>query len=89
MEVRERDRVIAVAQGDLASMVAERFGQWSLSKGERDVALFALKGCSIAQIAGMRGSAEGTVRAQLSQIYGKAGVSSQVHLMAAIFEDLI
>ncbi|HEY0447225.1 MAG TPA: hypothetical protein VGD19_12310 [Allosphingosinicella sp.] len=89
LEARERERVIAVARGALAEVIAERFSSWRLSRAETDVALFALKGCTIAEIAGLRGSAEGTVRAQLSQVYAKAGVSSQALLMALFLEELL
>jgi DNA-binding CsgD family transcriptional regulator len=89
LEARERERVIAVARGAVAEVVAERFSEWRLTASESDVALFALKGCTIAEIARLRGSAEGTVRAQLSQVYAKAGVSSQAMLMALFFEELL
>ena len=88
-EAREREQVIAVARGALAEVIAQRFLDWNLSAAETDVALFALKGCSISEIATMRGSAEGTVRAQLSQVYGKASVSSQPMFVALFIEDLL
>lgn len=88
-EATERERVLAVARGALGDVIAERFAEWRLSAAETDVALFSLKGCSIAEIANMRGSAEGTVRAQLSQIYAKAGVSSQPMLVSLFIEDLL
>jgi DNA-binding CsgD family transcriptional regulator/uncharacterized protein YneF (UPF0154 family) len=89
LEADERERVITVARGAVAEVVAQRFAEWALSAAESDVALFALKGCTIAEISRMRGSAEGTVRAQLSQVYAKAGVSSQALLMATFFDELI
>lgn len=89
IEAREREQIISLARGAVADAVATRFSQWSLSGAERDVALFALKGCTIAEIARLRGSAEGTVRAQLSQVYAKAGVSSHATLLASIFEELV
>lgn len=88
-EAREREQVIAMAQGAIGAVIAERFADWRLSAAETDVAMFALKGCSIGEIAAMRGSAEGTVRAQLSQIYAKAGVSSQPMFVALFVEDLL
>ena len=60
-----------------------------MSRAERDVATFALKGCTIGEIAALRGSAEGTVRAQLSQVYAKAGVSSHALLMATFLDELV
>ena len=88
-EATERERVIAIARGALAEVIAARFAEWRLSAAETDVALFALKGCSIAEIAVLRGSAEGTVRSQLSQVYAKAGVTSQTMFVALFVEELL
>ena len=89
LEAGERERIIAVARGAIAEVITDRFAEWSLTAAESDVALFALKGFTIAEIARLRGSAEGTIRAQLSQVYSKAGVSSQALLMASFFEELL
>ena len=88
-EARARDEALAVASGALADHIRVRFEAWQLTPGEADVALFALKGCSVAQIAGLRGTAEGTVRAQLAKVYSKSGVSSQTGLVSLFFEDLL
>jgi DNA-binding CsgD family transcriptional regulator len=89
IEARQRERALAMARGALGEVVAERFAEWGCTPSEYDVALFALKGMSISDIARMRGSAEGTVRAQLSQVYAKAGVTSQTIFVALFIEDLI
>lgn len=89
LEARKREQVIAIARGALAEVITARFGEWRLSGAETDVALFALKGCSIAQIAALRGSAEGTVRSQLSQVYAKAGVTSQTMFVSLFVEELL
>ena len=88
-EARRREAALKVAQGALAEHVATRFGEWELTPAEAEVALFALKGCDAAEIARLRGAAPGTVRAQLSSIYAKAGVSSQAGLVSLFFEDLL
>jgi DNA-binding CsgD family transcriptional regulator len=88
-EARIREASVAVARGALARILTERFVEWGLSAAEADVAMFALKGCTVAQIADMRSAAQGTVRAQLSQVYAKAGVSSQPMLMSLFLEDLM
>lgn len=88
-EVRQRDAAITIARGALSQLLTQRFTEWALSAAESDVALFALKGCSIGEIARMRSAAAGTVRAQLSQVYAKAGVSSQAMLMSLFLEDLM
>jgi DNA-binding CsgD family transcriptional regulator len=88
-ELRRQNRALAHARGALADHIALRFDEWGLTPGEGEVALFALKGCDVAEIARLRGAATGTVRSQLSQIYAKAGVSSQAMLVSLFIEDLL
>jgi DNA-binding CsgD family transcriptional regulator len=88
-EARLRETSVAIARGALSRILSQRFVDWGLSAAEADVALFALKGCTVAEIANMRSAAQGTVRAQLSQVYAKAGVSSQPMLMSMFLEDLM
>ena len=88
-QAERREQALAVASGALAEHIAVRFGEWGLTAAEGDVALFALKGCDAAEIARLRGAAQGTVRAQLSQVYAKAGVSSQAGLVSLFLDDLL
>lgn len=80
---------VATARGAMADLVRLRFAEWQLTAAEADVALFAVKGCDIAEIAALRHTAAGTVRAQLANVYAKAGVKSQVALIALFMEDLV
>ena len=89
LAARKDETAVAMAKGAVAELVRLRFDQWQLTAAEADVALFALKGCDINQIAGMRGVAAGTVRAQLARIYAKAGVNSQTALIASFVEELV
>lgn len=88
-EAQRSAEALAVARGALGELVAQRFAEWGLTAAEADVALFALKGFDTAGIAELRGAAHGTVRAQLAQVYAKAGVSSRAGLVALFFEDLL
>ena len=88
-EARQREAIVQAARGEMSALIAARFAQWGLSRAEAEVALFALKGSSIGEIAAMRGAAEGTVRSQLSQVYAKAGVNNQPALMALFIDDLV
>lgn len=88
-EVRWQQRALASARGALAEHIALRFQEWRLTPGETEVALFALKGCDVAEIAQLRGAAAGTVRSQLSQVYAKAGVTSQAMFVSLFIEDLL
>ena len=89
LAARKDETAVAMAKGAVAELVRLRFDQWQLTAAEADVALFALKGCDINQIAAMRGVAAGTVRAQLARIYAKAGVNSQTALVASFVEELV
>jgi len=88
-DLRWKDLSLRRARGALSDHIAQRFADWGLTKGEGEVALFALKGCDVAEIARLRGAAAGTIRSQLSQIYAKAGVSSQAMLVSVFIEDLL
>lgn len=86
---RRDEAAVAAAQGAMSDLITLRFAEWQLTAAEADVALFALKGCDITEIAALRGSAAGTVRAQLTRVYAKAGVDSQSALIALFLEELI
>jgi DNA-binding CsgD family transcriptional regulator len=70
-------------------VIDRQFTAWALTPAERDVAFLALKGLDVAEIAGLRGAAQGTVRAQLTKIYAKAGVSGRAQFAAYFVEDLL
>jgi DNA-binding CsgD family transcriptional regulator len=70
-------------------LLEERFRDWGLTPAERDVALFAIKGMSTQEIATLRSTSEGTVKAQTNAIYRKAGVSGRPQLLSLFIEDLM
>ena len=70
-------------------LLEERFSEWGLTPAERDVALFAIKGMSTAEIATLRTTSEGTVKAQTNAIYRKAGVSGRSQLLSLFIDDLM
>lgn len=87
--MREQERALDAARGDLGQVIEAQFTQWGLTPAERDVGFLALKGLDVADIAQMRGAAQGTVRAQLTRIYAKAGVSGRPQFAAWFVEDLL
>jgi len=84
-----KEQSLARARRVITDHITLRFQDWGLTGAEAEVALFALKGCDVAEIARLRGAAAGTVRSQLSQIYSKAGVTSQAMLVSMFLDDLI
>ena len=85
---RRAEEKLHRAKGAFMDVMEQRFARWGLSPAERDVALFAIKGCSVAEIAGMRGTSEGTVKAQTAAVYRKAGVANRHQLLSLFIEDL-
>lgn len=86
---RQVEEKLRVASGAFMELLADRFDQWGLTPAERDVALFALKGLSTHDIAEMRQTSEGTVKAQSNAIYRKAGVSGRPQLLSLFIDDLM
>lgn len=83
------ERGLGIAAGALNELIETYFREWGLTAAEQDVAGFALKGLPIAEIARLRGTAEGTVKTQLNAIYRKAGVSGRSQLVSLLIEDLM
>lgn len=87
--IRQAETAMSVASGALFDLIQVRFQEWGLTPSEAEVALFALKGLDIADIAKARGSAQGTVRAQMTKVYAKADVSGRGQLTSLFIEDLL
>ncbi len=83
------DRSMRAARGEMADVIDGFFTDWGLTPSERDVALMVLKGIDNEAIAQMRGTAPGTVRAQCTAIYGKAGVDGRAQLFSVFMEELL
>jgi DNA-binding CsgD family transcriptional regulator len=77
------------ASSEFISLMEDRFADWNLTPAERDVALFAIKGLTTAEIATLRSTSEGTVKAQTNAIYRKAGVAGRPQLLSLFIEDLM
>lgn len=80
---------LRAASGAFMDLMQDRFAEWGLTEAERDVALFAMKGLSIQEIAEVRQTSDGTVKAQTGAIYRKAGVSGRPQLLSLFIEDLM
>ena len=88
-ERRTAQERLRVASGAFMQVLNERFIAWRLTPAEADVALFAIKGLSTAEIAALRKTSEGTVKAQTNAIYRKAGVSGRSQLLSLFIDDLM
>lgn len=87
--VASTQRQLSVAQGAFHTLLQDHFDEWGLTPAQREVALFSIKGLTNGEIAELRKTSEGTVKAQLNGVYTKAGVSSKPQLMGLFIEELM
>jgi len=90
--LRRHKRIAAqlrAASGAFWELMEEHFESWSLTPSERDVAVLAIKGLSIAEIANIRHTKVGTIKAQSNAIYAKAGVTGRPQLLSLFIEELM
>lgn len=85
----ENTRSLKFIRGEMEDFVGRKFDEWGLSPAERDIAMYMLKGLSIAEIAAARSTAEGTVKAQSSNIFRKTGVASRTELMSLFMDEFL
>ena len=86
---QKAEDALRAASGAFATIVEERFDDWALTPAEREVAWLSLKGFSVSEIAGLRGTSESTVKVQSTAIYRKAEVGGRAQLLAIFVEDLL
>lgn len=77
------------ANAAFVDVLNARFDEWGLTAAERDVAMFAIKGLSVQEMARLRETSEGTVKAQTAAIYRKAEVTGRPQLLSLFIEDLM
>ncbi len=85
----EQAQSLEFLRGEFAGFTQGKFDEWSLTSAERDIAMYMLKGLSTAEIAAARSTAEGTVKAQTSNIFRKTGVASRMELMSLFMDEFL
>ncbi len=75
--------------GEFSAVVQDYFTGLGLTPAETEVAWFLLKGMSVTEIGALRDTAIGTVKAQCTAIYRKAGVTGKSQLFSSLVEDLL
>jgi DNA-binding CsgD family transcriptional regulator len=86
---RKMEDQLRLASAAFNEVLEERFAEWRLTPSERDVAWFTVKGLSIAEIARLRQTSEGTVKAQSNAIYRKAGINGRTQLLSLFIDELM
>lgn len=83
------EQQMQIASGAFAELLETHFDDWALTPSERDVALMAIKGLSIADMARLRETKDGTIKAQCNAVYRKAGVTGRPQLLSVFIEELM
>ena len=90
--LRDRQRAVETlraASGEFHQLVVDQFEAWGLTPSEKEVALFMLKGFANSEIAKLRNTSEGTIKAQATAVFRKAGVTGRPQLLSAFIEELM
>lgn len=88
-DLRKAEARLSLASAAFMDLLNTRFDEWSLTAAERDVAIFAIKGMNVQEMAALRKTSEGTIKAQTAAIYRKAGVTGRPQLLGLFIEDMM
>ena len=80
---------LKLASSAIHDVIESEFENWQLTPSEQDVATFLVKGLSTSEIAEMRGSAEGTVKAHLNAIYRKSGTRNRAEMLSVLIDTMM
>ena len=90
--LRRKERLensLRLAGSAIHDVIEAEFEDWKLTPAEQDVATFLVKGLSTVEIADMRGSAEGTVKAHLNAIYRKSGTRNRAEMLSQLIDTMM
>ncbi|MCX8225408.1 MAG: LuxR C-terminal-related transcriptional regulator [Sulfitobacter sp.] len=85
----DMDAGLKIAQGQIAEVMHRFFKEWNLTEAEQDIAMMVLKGLDNDEIAQVRSTASGTVRAQTTSIYSKSDTHNRVQFISLFMEELM
>lgn len=89
MKSERSSELLGSLRGHFDDIIQERFHGWGLSAAECDIALLSLRGVKIADIAAMRHTRDGTIKAQLSAIYRKSGLGTRTEFLAYFMDEFL
>lgn len=83
------DQQIGAVSGGFDAQLGKLFRDWDLSRSEEEIAIYAIKGFSNAEIGAFRGTTAATVKSQMNAIYRKTGFANRQQLIAFMVEELL
>ncbi|KYG62826.1 hypothetical protein AZI87_16250 [Bdellovibrio bacteriovorus] len=75
--------------GEFRTYIQSHFEKWGFTKAESEIGILILRGLSLREIAGQRGTSETTTRQQALSLYKKASVDGRHQLSAFFLEQLL
>ncbi len=87
--IERLDQQIGAVSGNYQLQVEALFRDWDLSTSESEIAIYAMKGFSNAEIGALRGTSAATVKSQMNAIYRKSGFANRQQLIAFLVEELL
>ena len=87
--LRREERRNLLFSTALADSINDQMDEWRLTRSEKSVAWYIIKGYRFSEIAYMRGVKESTTRLQATSVYAKAGVSGRAEFVAEILQPLL
>ncbi len=79
---------LEVAASSFHTLLLSKFAAWALTPSEQEIAMLIIKGFSIAEIAELRGTTEGAIKAHNSAIYAKSNLAGRVQFVSYFLEEL-
>jgi len=86
---KKLEQRLDIAKRAVHEVMEHHFTEWQLTGSEREVCMLLVKGFPIPEIASLRGSAEGTIKAHLNNIYRKSGTRNQAELLSVLIDALV
>ncbi len=87
--ISQLGRQMDVARGNFETHLNGQFAEWDLTPSEQDVTIYAMKGFSNSEVAGLRGTSAATVKSQLNAVYRKSGFANRQQLISFLVEELL
>jgi DNA-binding CsgD family transcriptional regulator len=73
----------------LGAEIQAQFDHWLLTRTEKEIALYLIKGFSHKEIAQLTDRSERTIRQHAGEVYQKGGLNGRAELAAFFLEDLL
>lgn len=89
LRLTQMGRQIDAASGRFQNHLHQMFAEWDLSPSEQDVAIYAMKGFSNAEIAEFRSTSASTAKSQMNAVYRKSGLANRQQLISCLVEEVL